>query len=135
MPLFMELSASVGRYHAPLSRMVYLGKAPRGTERAAEIAAIGLDAIRTALRPGAVSGEVYAAWQQVIDDGLGHARHRRHHCGYAVGIGFPPSWVGGSAAYVVSLKHPHLRDPRGHAELRTCGVEQRASRRRCRQHA
>jgi Xaa-Pro dipeptidase len=100
--LFMELSASVGRYHAPLSRMVYLGKAPRGTERAAEIAAIGLDAIRTALRPGAVSGEVYSAWQQVIDDGLGHARYRRHHCGYAVGIGFPPSWVGGSA--VVGLR-------------------------------
>lgn len=100
--LFMELSASVGRYHAPLSRMAYLGKAPRGTERAAQIAAIGLDAIRTALRPGAVSGEVYDAWQQVIDDGLGHARYRRHHCGYAVGIGFPPSWVGGSA--VVGLR-------------------------------
>ena len=95
--LFMELSASVARYHAPLSRMVYLGRAPRGTERAAEIAAIGLDAVLTALRPGAVSGEVYAAWQPVIDNGLGHARYRRHHCGYAVGIGCPPSWVGGSA--------------------------------------
>jgi Xaa-Pro dipeptidase len=95
--LFMELSASVGRYHAPLSRMVYVGKAPLGPERAAEIASHGLQAVGTALRPGAVTGEVYAAWQRVVDEGLGHARYRRHHCGYAVGIGFPPSWVGGSA--------------------------------------
>lgn len=39
---------------------------------------------------------MYAAWQRVVDRGLGHSRYRRHHCGYAVGIGFPPSWVGGA---------------------------------------
>jgi Xaa-Pro dipeptidase len=100
--LFMELSASVGRYHAPVSRMVYVGGVPAGTEQAAKIATDGLEAVRAALRPGAVAGEVYAAWQQVIDDGLGHSRYRRHHCGYLVGIGFPPSWVGGSS--VVGLR-------------------------------
>jgi Xaa-Pro dipeptidase len=100
--LFLELSGSVGRYHAPLSRMIYTGWAPSGTDRAAEIAIAGLEAVRAALRPGVVAGEVYAAWQRVIDDGLGHARYRRHHCGYLVGIGFPPSWVGGSA--VVGLR-------------------------------
>jgi len=46
---------------------------------------------------------VYAAWQEVVDRGLGHDRYRRHHCGYLTGIGFPPSWVGGSA--VVGLRH------------------------------
>ena len=92
--LFMELSASVGRYHAPLSRMIYLDRTPAGTERAASIALDGLETVRAALRPGAVSTDVYAAWQRVVDDGLGHARYRRHHCGYLVGIGFPPSWVG-----------------------------------------
>jgi Xaa-Pro dipeptidase len=95
--LFMELSASVGRYHAPLSRMVYLDPAPVGTDRAAEIALGGLEAVRASLRPGAVAADVYAAWQRVVDEGLGHSRYRRHHCGYLVGIGFPPSWVGGSA--------------------------------------
>lgn len=100
--LFMELSASVGRYHAPLSRMVYVDRAPPGTGRAAEIAVAGLEAVRTALRPGALAGEAYSGWQQVIDAGLGHPRYRRHHCGYLVGIGFPPSWVGGSA--VVGLR-------------------------------
>jgi Xaa-Pro dipeptidase len=94
--VFMELSASAARYHAPLTRMAYVGEAPKGTERAAEIATAGLEAVRAALAPGALNGEVYAAWQDVMDKGLGHASYRRHHCGYAVGIGYPPSWVGGA---------------------------------------
>ncbi len=93
--LFLELSASVRRYHAPLSRFVYLGRAPDGIEASAEIATAGLHAVREALVPGTATGEVYAAWQAVVDEGLGHDRYRRHHCGYTVGIGFPPSWVGG----------------------------------------
>lgn len=94
--LLMELSASVYRYHAPLSRMVFLGEPPTGASAAAEIALAGLDAIGTALRPGAHAGDVYTSWQQTINHGLGHSRYRRHHCGYAVGIGFPPSWIGGT---------------------------------------
>lgn len=94
--VFMELSASAARYHAPLTRMAYMDEAPRGTERAAEIAVAGLEAVRAALQPGALNGDVYTAWQDVIDKGLGHSSYRRHHCGYAVGIGYPPSWVGGA---------------------------------------
>lgn len=94
--LFLELSGCVHRYHAPLTRMVYVGGAPNGVDAAAEIVLAGLDAIRDALRPGALTGEVYAAWQAVVDEALGHQDYRRHHCGYMIGIGFPPSWVGGS---------------------------------------
>jgi Xaa-Pro dipeptidase len=101
--VFMELSASVGRYHAPLTRMAYVGEPPPGTDEAAAISTAGLEAVRDALRPGTTSGEVYAAWQSVIDEGLGHDSYRRHHCGYTVGIGFPPSWVGGAA--VVGLRN------------------------------
>jgi Xaa-Pro dipeptidase len=101
--LFMELSASVARYHAPLSRMIYTVQTPTGTDRVAQIAIAGLEAVRAALHPGVTSDEVYGAWQQVINQGLGHSRYRRHHCGYLVGIGFPPSWVGGSA--VVGLRN------------------------------
>jgi Xaa-Pro dipeptidase len=101
--VFLELSGAVARYHAPLTRMVYLGAPPAGTDAAAAIALDGLSAVRDALRPGALARDVYAAWQQVVDAGLGHSRYRRHHCGYLTGIGFPPSWVGGSA--VVGLRH------------------------------
>jgi Xaa-Pro dipeptidase len=90
--LLMELSASVRRYHAPLTRMVYIDTFPRGTDRAAEVAIAALEAVRAALRPGAVAGDVYAAWQHVVDEGLGHRGYHRHHCGYLVGIGFPPGW-------------------------------------------
>jgi Xaa-Pro dipeptidase len=100
--VFVEMSASVGRYHAPLTRMAYVGELPEGTEVAAEIASDGLAAVTAALVPGARGGEVYAAWQEVVDAGLGHHRYRRHHCGYQVGIGFPPSWVGGP--HVVGLR-------------------------------
>ncbi|MDQ4037031.1 MAG: Xaa-Pro peptidase family protein [Actinomycetota bacterium] len=101
--LFLELSGVSARYHAPCSRMVYLGSAPPGTDVAAGIAGDGLAAVCDALQPGAIAAEVYAAWQKVVDKGLGHGRYRRHHCGYSTGIGFPPSWVGGSA--VVGLRH------------------------------
>jgi Xaa-Pro dipeptidase len=100
--LFVEMSASVGRYHAPLTRMAYVGEPPAGTEIAAEIASAGLAAVTDALVPGTPASHVYAAWQRVVDRGLGHDRYRRHHCGYQVGIGFPPSWVGGP--HVVGLR-------------------------------
>lgn len=95
--VLMELSASVYRYHAPLTRMVFIDEPDGATIRAAEIALSGLEAVRAALVPGRLTGEVYDTWQRVVDAGLGHHRYRRHHCGYMVGIGFPPSWVGGGA--------------------------------------
>lgn len=94
--ILLELSGAMARYHAPLTRMAYLAKAPPGTERSHRIAVEALDAVAAALRPGVRTGEVYETWQQVVDEGLGHSRLRRHHCGYNVGIGFPPSWVGSS---------------------------------------
>ncbi|QUH02256.1 aminopeptidase P family protein [Saccharopolyspora erythraea] len=91
--LFFELSASVRRYHAPQSRTIYIGQAPAAAAEAAEVALAGLLAALDALEPGARTREVYAAWQRAV---AGHADPRRHHCGYLVGIGFPPSWVGGA---------------------------------------
>lgn len=93
--LFMELSASVYRYHAPLTRMVYVGRLPSGVADAARGSIAGLTAIENTLRPGVKSGDVYAAWAKAVQDELGQT-YERHHCGYMVGIGFPPSWVGGS---------------------------------------
>lgn len=87
--LFVELSGCVRRYHAPLSRTIYLGSLPHGAAEAHHTALDGLAAAQRALRPGVPTGEVFAAWQRAVGGA------RRHHCGYLVGIGFPPSWVGG----------------------------------------
>jgi Xaa-Pro dipeptidase len=92
--LFIELSAAVARYHAPNSRLVYVARPPEGIERSAAASRVGLEAIVSTLAPGVRAGDVYSAWQSAISSELGHDGYHRHHCGYLVGIGFPPSWSG-----------------------------------------
>jgi len=99
--VFLEIGAAYRKYQAPMGRLVFVGSAPAGSAEAAELSILGMQAICEAARPGATGNDVYQAWQAVADAaGLGH--YRRHHCGYLVGIGFPPSWTGGSM--VTSLR-------------------------------
>lgn len=108
--VFLELSGCVRRYHAPLGRLIHVGRLPAGAREIAAICHDALAAVVEALRPGTRARDVYAAWQGVVDAaGLGH--YRRHHCGYMVGIGVPPSWIGGNR--VVSLR------PDSDLEIRT----------------
>jgi Xaa-Pro dipeptidase len=101
-PVFLELSGCVSRYHAPLGRLVHIGSIPDDDARIAAIVRPAFDAVVTAIKPGTQAKSVYAAWQKVVDDaGLSH--YRRHHCGYCVGIGQPPSWTGGNS--VTGLRH------------------------------
>jgi Xaa-Pro dipeptidase len=101
-PVFLELSGCVSRYHAPLGRLIRLGGISDEDALMAEITAMAFDAVVKAIRPGVKARDVYAAWQRVADDaGLSH--YRRHHCGYLVGVGQPPSWTGGNS--VVGLRH------------------------------
>ena len=101
-PVFVELSGCVSRYHAPLGRLIRLGGISKQDALMAEVTAMAFDAVVRAIRPGAKARDVYAAWQGVVDDaGLSH--YRRHHCGYIVGVGQPPSWTGGNS--VVGLRH------------------------------
>lgn len=106
--VFLELSGSIGRYHAPMGRVLFIGEVPSGSEKVAETCLEAFEAARVEARGGAKAGDVYAAWQAVVDAaGLGH--YRRHHCGYATGIGFPPSWSGNGV--------PRALRPESHAIL------------------
>ncbi|MGA8259014.1 MAG: Xaa-Pro peptidase family protein [Arenicellales bacterium] len=98
---FLEIGAAYRKYQAPMGRLVFVGAAPALAREAAELSIQGMDAIQAALRPGVTANDVYEAWQAVAD-GAGLPHYRRHHCGYLVGIGFPPSWTGGSM--VTSLR-------------------------------
>ncbi len=93
--VFLEVGGAYRKYQAPMGRLVYVGTAPAGAEESAELAIRGMQAICDALRPGATAGSVYQAWKGVADS-AGLVDYHRHHCGYLVGIGFPPSWTGGS---------------------------------------
>lgn len=100
--VFLEIAGCVGRYHAPNGRLIHVGAVPDQDQHVAEIAIAAFDAVLGALRPGALARDVYRAWQGVVD-AAGMPDYRRHHCGYLVGVGVPPSWTGGNV--VTGLRH------------------------------
>lgn len=100
--LFVELAGCVARYHAPMGRLIFIDAAPPASRQMETVCLEAFQAVVQAIRPGVTASQVYGAWQGRVDAaGLPH--YRRHHCGYLVGIGFPPSWVGGSM--VTGLRH------------------------------
>jgi Xaa-Pro dipeptidase len=91
--LFLEMGGCYFRYHAPIGRLIYIGKQPARASRIHQICREALEAAVAAMAPGTAAGDVFRAWKRAVDKaGLRH--YTRHHCGYAVGIGFPPSWTG-----------------------------------------
>ena len=100
--VFLEIAGCVARYNAPMGRLVNIGAIPDEDAEMAEISKTAFQAILTGLKPGVRALDVYNSWQAVVDE-AGMAHYRRHHCGYLVGIGFPPSWTGGNR--VVGLRH------------------------------
>jgi Xaa-Pro dipeptidase len=91
--LFLEMAGCVRRYHAPMGRLVFIGEAPGDAERALEICHDAMKYAADAIKPGTRAQDVYAAWQGHLDS-VGLSAYTRHHCGYSVGIGYPPSWSG-----------------------------------------
>lgn len=91
--LFLEMAGCLRRYHAPMGRLVFIDDAPEDAYRINAVCQEAMMAAADAIRPGARAGDVYENWQGVLDhNGLSH--YSRHHCGYSVGIGYPPSWSG-----------------------------------------
>jgi len=91
--LFLEMAGCKHRYHAPLGRLVFIGSPPRQASKMLDICRGAMESAAETMRPGVEAGTVYSAWQAQLDK---HGLHgyTRHHCGYAVGIGYPPSWSG-----------------------------------------
>lgn len=92
-PLFLEMSGCVRRYHAPMGRLVHIGQASPTAVKMQEICHEAMQAAASRVRAGALAGDAYEAWQEVVDRSEIQG-YRRHHCGYSVGIGYPPSWSG-----------------------------------------
>lgn len=91
--LFLEMAACVRRYHAPMGRLVFIGRAPKSAGKVLDVCRRALEAAERRIGPGVKAGEVYRAWHACLEEaGLSH--YHRHHCGYSVGIGYPPSWSG-----------------------------------------
>ncbi|KZY35833.1 creatininase [Roseovarius sp. HI0049] len=100
--VFLEVAGCVARYNAPMGRLVHIGYISEEDAEMAELSIRAFHATLDALKPGVTARDVYNGWQSVVD-AAGLPNYRRHHCGYLVGIGFPPSWTGGPR--VTGLRH------------------------------
>ncbi|WP_435099637.1 M24 family metallopeptidase [Arhodomonas sp. AD133] len=91
--LFLEMAGCARRYHAPMGRLAYVGEVPSEARKINEICQEAMMAAADTIGPGVLAADVYENWHQVLERrGLGN--YHRHHCGYSVGIGYPPSWSG-----------------------------------------
>lgn len=86
---FFEIAGCYRRYHAPLSRTLYLGEPPAGMLRAQEAVLEGLDAGLDAARPGNSCGQVAEAFFGVLRK---YGIEKDSRTGYPVGISYPPDW-------------------------------------------
>ncbi|HJU16111.1 MAG TPA: Xaa-Pro peptidase family protein [Stellaceae bacterium] len=86
---YIEMGGVRHRYHAPLSRCIYLGRPPERMDRIAKVIAEGLDAVLDAVKPGVLCEELAAVWKSVI---ARHGIEKDSRIGYPVGIGYPPTW-------------------------------------------
>ena len=86
---YIEQGGVRHRYHAPLSRCLYLGHPTDAMTHVAAVIAEGLNAVLDAVKPGIVLEELAAAWSKVT---ARHGIEKDSRIGYPIGIGYPPTW-------------------------------------------
>ena len=87
---FFELSGCYRRYHAPLSRSIYLGKPPSFMLDAAAAVTEGLENGLAMAKPGNTTADIANAMNAVmVKNGIDRGGAR---CGYPIGLSYPPDW-------------------------------------------
>ncbi len=86
---YLELGGAKHRYHVPLARCIYMGKAPEKILRIAEIIKEGLNSVLDIVKPGVSGHDLEEVWKKVISK---YNIEKDSRIGYPVGIGYPPTW-------------------------------------------
>ena len=86
---YLELGGAKHRYHVPLARCIYMGKAPKKIHRIAEIIKEGLNSVLDRVKPGVSGHDLEEVWKKVITK---YNIEKDSRIGYPVGIGYPPTW-------------------------------------------
>ncbi len=86
---FFELGGCYRRYHAPLSRTVYLGKPPQKFLDAESAVSEATEAGLEKCKPGVTCGEVAEAFFGTLQK-RGFTKDSR--AGYSIGLSYPPDW-------------------------------------------
>ena len=87
--VLLELSGARHRYHAPLSRTVFLGEPPQDLQKTADDVVAGLQETLTFIKPGVTAEEVEERWRKAIAH-TGLVKPSR--VGYSYGLNYPPDW-------------------------------------------
>jgi Xaa-Pro dipeptidase len=88
--VFMELSGCVKRYSAVMMRTCQVKPEDKNVRKAAEAVIAALNRVVSAIRPGALTGDLYnVAIAEIIAGGFMPTPRRM---GYSLGIGYPPRW-------------------------------------------
>jgi len=85
----LEIAGARRRYHAPLTRTIYLGRPPAEIADVAKTVVEGVDAGLQMAKPGNTAETVEAEWQAVLRR---HGLKKESRAGYSVGLAYPPDW-------------------------------------------
>jgi ectoine hydrolase len=86
---FFELGGCYRRYHAPLSRTVYLGSPPQRFLDAEKAVLSATEKGLAAARSGNTCGQVADAF---FDELASHGFQKDSRAGYSIGLSYPPDW-------------------------------------------
>ncbi|MBB5158301.1 M24 family metallopeptidase [Saccharopolyspora phatthalungensis] len=104
-PVLLEMSATVGRYNAPLMHTVWTGELSGQAAAMAGACADARAATLAEVRPGGSPAAAHQICKEVIAEAaLAHTYRKRS--GYSVGIAFAPDWGEG---HILSLKETEER--------------------------
>ena len=90
--ILMEIGGVYQRYCAPLLRTAVIGKPGPRLRHLADVSLSAMELLFANLSAGRTAGDVASAAMKALA-GLDPEVRMRGYFGYAVGIGFPPSWV------------------------------------------
>lgn len=86
---FFEIAGCYRRYHAPLSRTVFLGKPPQAYLAADQAVQEGMAAGLDVARAGNVCQDIAMAFFDVLS---AHGIKKDSRTGYSIGLSYPPDW-------------------------------------------
>lgn len=90
--LTLEWAGAYRHYHSANMKTIVVGTPRPEHQRMQAAAADALAACEETLRPGQVTGDVFAAHARVLDQ-AGLSAHRLNACGYSLGARYTPCWM------------------------------------------
>lgn len=94
--VYLEMSGCYKRYHAPLTRTIFVGEPPARVRETAKIVIEGLNVALATVKPGVTCEEVERAWQTTINK---YGLEKESRMGYTVGLSYPPVWTENTAYF------------------------------------